>query len=51
MLVFIVGILLMGLAFAQGIHEPGTGIDNPEIKEAGQAQESGVKGVFDGEYV
>ena len=51
MLIFVVGILLMSFAFAQGIHESGTGLDNPEIKEAGQALASGVKRVVDGDYV
>ena len=31
------------LAQGQGIHEPGTGIENPEIKEAGQGTGQGLE--------
>lgn len=41
--VAIISLFLIGIAFAagtgdsqQGVHEPGTGIENPEIKETGQ---------------
>jgi len=46
-LIIFVIVLMSSLAFAasqQGIHEPGTGIDNPEIKEAGQGTGQGLEG-------
>ncbi len=35
-ILLILMVLIIPITFAQGIHEPGTGITNPELKEAGQ---------------
>ncbi|MBU2589853.1 MAG: hypothetical protein KKA65_02625 [Nanoarchaeota archaeon] len=45
-LVIFVVLLMSSLTFAQGqqgIHEPGTGIENPEVKEAGQGTGQGLE--------
>ena len=42
---FFIFVLLCSVALAQGqgIHEPGTGIENPEVKEAGQGTGQGLE--------
>ncbi len=44
-MIFIFGIMFVSFVFAQGqgVHEPGTGIDNPELKEAGQGTGQGLE--------
>ena len=52
-ILLIVLVLISSVALAQGqkgIHEPGTGIESPEIKEAGQGTGQGLQ-VQDGEYI
>jgi hypothetical protein len=41
---FFIFVLLCSVAMAQGqgVHEPGTGIENPEVKEAGQGTGQGM---------
>ena len=43
-LIILLFVLILACSFvlAQGIHEPGTGIENPEIKEAGQGTGQGL---------
>jgi len=45
MLFLLVGIFLMSFAIAQGqgIHEPGTGLSDPELKEVGQGTGQGLE--------
>lgn len=48
--VIILGLLLLTsfvVAQGQGVHDPGTGIENPEIKDAGQGSGQGLQGTTD----
>ncbi|MEE9525809.1 MAG: hypothetical protein V3V78_04360 [Candidatus Woesearchaeota archaeon] len=50
LLIALVLVSSVALAQAQGIHEPGTGIEQPELREAAQGTGQGLE-VRDGEYV
>ena len=44
MIILVMSIFLIGFVFAQGqgIHDAGTGIENPELKEAWQGTGQGI---------
>ena len=57
-MIFVVSIFLISFVVAQGIHEPGTGLIDPELKEEGQGTGQGLdeeiqnrQMIMDGNYM